>query len=247
MVQAASPALFSVGTGEGDLLPLRCPLDFVALAFHEKNKIFLVRAKLHRLTDVVHQPELPAFPLPGCPVFPGGHLLAAAFILRQNTEPVSMTDLVADLPQIFQGVGILPELSPGLKAHRVDDEVGMHMPGVAVRSDQDLRPGPGPGGKLQRDLMGLRGRDRFLGREGLDVLIEVDPVHFPVGGLRRFKFQNGIAPLAVDAADEILPRLLVPGLVLAHTVIHDRPHGAQVLTGLPDISHGRHGAPRLSR
>ena len=160
---------------------------------------------------------------------------------------MGLADLVADLPQVFQRVGILPELSPRLEAHRVDDEVGMHMPGVAVRSDQDLRPGPSPGGKLQGNLMGLLWRDVFHGREGLDVLIEVDPVHLPMCGLRRFKFQNGIASLAVDAADEILPRLRVPGLVLAHTVIHDRPHGAQVLTGLPDISHGRHGVPRLSR
>ena len=160
---------------------------------------------------------------------------------------MGLADLVADLPQDFQRVGILPELSSRLEAYRVDDEVGMHMPGVAVRSDQDLRAWPSPGGKLQGDLMGPRGRDGFLGREGLDVLIKVDPVHFIVGGLRRFKFQNGIAPIAVDAADEILPRLRVPGLVLAHTVAHDRPHGAQVLTGLPDISHGRHGVPRLSR
>ena len=82
MVQAASPALFSIGTGEGDFLPLRCPLDFIALALHEKNKIFFVRTEQHRLTNIVHQPELPAFPLPGRPVFPGRHLLAAAFILR---------------------------------------------------------------------------------------------------------------------------------------------------------------------
>lgn len=76
---------------------------------------------------------------------------------------MGLADLVADLPQDFQRVGILPELSPGLEAHRVDDEVGMHMPGVAVGGDQDLRAGPGPDGKLQRDLMGLLWRDGFRG------------------------------------------------------------------------------------
>ena len=76
---------------------------------------------------------------------------------------MGLADLVADLPQDFQRVGILPELLPRLEAHRVDDEVGMHMPGVAVGGDQDLRAGPGPDGKLQRDLMGLLWRDGFRG------------------------------------------------------------------------------------
>lgn len=34
-MQAATPALHAVGTGEGDVLPFCCPLDFVSLALHE--------------------------------------------------------------------------------------------------------------------------------------------------------------------------------------------------------------------
>lgn len=247
MVQTASSALSSVGTGEGDVLPLLRPPDFVAPAFHKDDEVFLAPAFLHGVTDVVHQTELPALAfLCGTP-FSGRQLLAAALVLWQDTEPVYLADFIADQPQRLQRVGILPELPPGFKAHGVDDEVTMDMVGVAVGGDEDFRTGPGSDCKLLCNLVSLPGRDVLRGFEGLHILIEVNAVHLSVSCLGGFELQNRIHPVAVDAADEPLAGLLIPGLVLSHAVIHDRPHGTEVLSGFPDVGYGCHGAPRLIR
>ncbi len=203
MVQAASPALFPVGTGEGDILPFLRPLDFVALAFHQKSEIIFAQTFLHGISNIVHQAELPALPLLCRPVFTCRHLLAAAFILGQDAESMSLAQLIADGTELLQGIGILAKLPPGFKVHRVDDEMAMHMVSIAVGGDQDFRTGPSTGSKFRSDLMGLLGRDVFLGGEGLHILIEGDAVHLTVGGLGSFELQNGIQPVAVDTADEI--------------------------------------------
>ncbi len=116
---------------------------------------------------------------------------------------MSLTQLIADGTELLQGIGILAKLPPGFKVHRVDDEMAMHMVSIAVGGDLNLVTGPSTHRKFHSDLMGLLGRDLFLGREGLDILIEGDAVHFAVGCFRRFEFKNGIASVAVDTADEI--------------------------------------------
>ena len=247
MVQTASSALSSVGTGEGDVLPLLRPPDFVAPAFHKDDEVFLAPAFLHGVTDVVHQTELPALALLCRPPFSGRQLLAAALVLWQDTEPVSLTDLITYQPQRLQCVGILPELPPGFKAHRVDNEVTMDMVGVAVGGDEDFRTGPGSDCKLLCNLVSLSGRDVLRGFEGLHILIEVNAVHLSVSCLGGFELQNGIPPFTVDAADEPLPGLFVPGLIFSHAVSHHCPHGTEVLSGFPDVGYGCHGAPRLIR
>lgn len=138
MVQAAAPALHSIGTSEGDVLSFLCPLDFVAFAFHQKDKIFLAGAAFHCLTNVIHQPELPALPFLCRTVFSGGHFLTAALVLGQNGEAMSHTDIITDLPQILQRVGILPQFSSSLKVHGVDNEVTMDMVGIAMGGHQYL-------------------------------------------------------------------------------------------------------------
>jgi hypothetical protein len=80
LVQAAPPALHAVGTGEGDVFPFCCPLDFIAFALHEDEEILFGSAFLHGIADVVHQPELPALPLLCRPPFPGSHFVAAFFV-----------------------------------------------------------------------------------------------------------------------------------------------------------------------
>ena len=161
MVQAAAPALHSIGTGEGDVLPFLCPLHFVAFAFHQKNKIFLAGTAFHCLTNVIHQPELPALTFLCRTVFSGGHFLTAALIFGQDTEAVSHTDIIANLPQILQGVGILPKLHTGFKVHGVDDEVTMDMVGIAVSGDLDFVTGPCFHSELFGNLMRLPGCDIF--------------------------------------------------------------------------------------
>ena len=93
------------------------------------------------------------------------------------------------------------------------------MVGIAVGSDEDFRTGPRTGGELQSKFMCLPVGDIFRGREGLDILVEVDAAHFSMGGLGCFKLQNGIHPIAVDAADEPLARLFVPGFMSSMIVI----------------------------
>ena len=84
LVQATVPALHSIGTGEGDVLPILCPLDFIAPALHLTNEIFLSAAHFHGLGHIVHQPELPALTLGGDPVLPAAHPLTAFFVGWQD-------------------------------------------------------------------------------------------------------------------------------------------------------------------
>ena len=160
---------------------------------------------------------------------------------------MSLTDLITYQPQRLQCVGILPELPPGFKAHGVDDEVTMDMVGVAVGGDEDFNTGPGTDCKLLCDLMCLLGSNILRGLKGLHILVEVDAIHFFMSGLGGFKLQNRIHPIAVDAADEPLPGLFVPGLIFSHAVSHDCTHGTEVLSGFFDVGYGCHGAPRLIR
>ena len=158
---------------------------------------------------------------------------------------MSHADIIADQPQELECIGILPEFQTGFKVHRVDDEVTMDMVGIAVGSNENFRTGPGSGGEFQSYLMSLFGSDDLRGFEGLYILIEVDSIHFSVSCLGCFKLQNGIHPIAVDAADKPLAGLFVPGFIFPHAVPHDTTHGTKVLTSFPDIGYGCHGAPRL--
>ena len=97
-MQTASSALHSIGTGESDILPFICPLDFVSFSFHEDDEIFFALTFLHGITDIVHQPEFPALPLLRRPPFSGGHFLAAALVLGQDGEAMCHADIVTDHP-----------------------------------------------------------------------------------------------------------------------------------------------------
>ena len=188
-------------------------------------------------------------PLLRCPVFSGGHFLAAALVFRQDRETVRHADIITDQPQELERIGILPQLHPSLEVYRVDDEVTMDVVGIAVGGDENFRTGPGTGSEFQSDFMGLLGSDILCGFEGLHILIEIDAIHFSVSCLGCFELQNGIHPIAVDTADQTLAGLFIPGLVLSHAVPHDTSHGADVLPGFPDICYGSYAAspPRLMR
>ena len=157
--------------------------------------------------------------------------------------------LVTDGTEVLQRVGVLPQLSPVHEADGVNDEVTMDMVSIAVGGHKNFRTGPGTGSKLQGNFVCLPVCDVFRGREGLDILVEVDAVHFAVGGLGRFELQNGIHSIAVDTADKPLAGSLVPGLVFSHAVPHDIPHGTEMLLLLRDKSYGSYAAspPRLIR
>ena len=160
---------------------------------------------------------------------------------------MSLADVITDQPQILQRVGILPKLPSGFKVDGVDDEMGMDMVSVAVGGDEDFRTGPGTGCKFFCHFMCLLRSNVLRGFEGLDILVEVDAVHLAMGCLGGFELQNGIHSVAVDTADEPLPGLLIPGLVLSHAVSHHCTHGTEVLLGFLDVGYGCHGAPLLIR
>ena len=86
--------------------------------------------------------------------------------------------------------------------------------------------------------MCLPGCDILCWREGLHILIEVDAVHLSVSSLGCFELQNGIQSIAVDAADQSALGILIPGLVLPHTVFHNSTHSIEVLFDFPDIGYG---------
>ena len=245
-MQTVSPALFSVGTDERDLRPCIGPDHFVALALHKSDEVLFVSALFHRLPDVVHQLELPALALLRRTPFPRGQLGTAALVWFQYIQAVGHAHLVAHHAKLLQRIGRLAQLQPSLEADRVEYEMRMDVVGITMGGHQNFRPRPCAGGKLQCDFMGLARRDVFLWREGLHILIEIRAVHFLKCRLGRLELHNGIHAAAVDAADKIPLRELVPGLVIPHTVFHDRPHGADALFGFPDISHGRRGTSPLS-
>ena len=127
--------------------------------------------------------------------------------------------------------------------------MGMDVAGIAMSGDENFRTWPGTHRKFLCYLMCLPGCDILRRLEGLHILIEVDAIHFAVCRLSRFKLQNGIQSVTVDAADQSALGLFIPGLVLSHAVVHHGAHSTEVLFGFPDISHGCYAAspPRLIR
>ena len=240
LVQATVPALHSIGTGEGDVLPFLCPLDFIAPALHLPDEFFLVPADLHGLGHIVHQPELPALALGGDAVLPAAHPLAAFFVRRKDGKAMLPAQFIADGTELLQSAGVLPQLSAIHEADGVDHKMGVDVFGIAVGGHLHLMSGPGFHGELSGNVVRLLIGDVLPGREGLDILIEVDTVQFAVGILGGEELRDGIHSITTDAADIPLPGELIHGLALLQAVPHDTDHGAGMLPGFLDIGYGRH-------
>lgn len=154
-------------------------------------------------------------------------------------------DLVADLTELAEGVGVLTELLPCLKADGIDDEVGVDMPGITVGSYLHLMPRPGLRCELQPDCMGLGIGDVLSGRKGLDILVKVDAVQLAVGGLGGEKFREGIFAVAVESGHIPATGFGVGGFVHPLAVAHDGFHGTDMLLGFFDVGHSRHLLPPM--
>ena len=240
LVQARIPALHSIGTGEGDVLPFIRPLDFIAPAFHLPDEFFLVPADLHGLGHIVHQSELPTLALCGDPVLPAAHPLAAFFIGRQDGQAMLPAQFVTDGTELLQRVGILPQLSAIHKTDRVDHKMGVDVFGIAVGGHLHLMSGPGFHGELSGNVVRLLIGDVLPGREGLDILIEVDAVQFAVGILGGEELRDGIQSVAANAADIPLSGDLIHSLAFLQAVPHDTDHGTGMLPGFLDVGYCRH-------
>ncbi len=229
------------------MLSLLSPQDLVSGTVHQFQKVLFAGTAFHGFVDVIHQTELPALILPGGTVLPCGKFSAALLIGRQDTQIMFLADLVTDTAKLAQGIGILPQLSSVYKADRVDHKVGMDMLGIAVGTDLHLISRPCFFCKPSGNLMCLLGRDVLPWMEGLNVLVEVDAVHFVVGSFRCQKFRDGIAAIAVDTADQSLSRQFIHRLLCLGAVFHHSNHGTEVLFLFLDVSDCRHQLPRPMR
>ena len=191
------------------MLPFIRPENLISGTVHQFQKVLFAGTALHGFIDVIHQTELPALILPGGTVLPCRKFSAALLIGRQDGQVVCLADLVADAAKLSQGVWILPQLSSVNKADRVDHEVGMDVLGIAVGADLHLISRPCFLCKRSCNLMRLLGSDILPGMEGLNVLVEVDAVQFVVGSFRCQEFRDGIAAIAVDAADQSLSQQFI--------------------------------------
>lgn len=240
LVQARIPALHSIGTGEGDVLPFIRPLDFIAPAFHLPDKFFLVPADLHSLGHIVHQPELPALALSGNPVLPAVNAFAAFFIGWKNRHAMFPAQIITDSPELSKCTGILPEFPSVNMADGVDYKVGVDVLGITVGGHQHLMSRPSLRCKRSGDGMGLAIGDILSGGEGLDILIEVDAIHFAVGMLGGEELRDGIQSVAADAADIPLSGQPIHRFDFLQAVPHDAHHSTGMLPGFLDVSYGRH-------
>ena len=145
-MQFVVPAFHAVGTLVSDILSFLGPGDAVALAVHQHQELVFVGSDGHDVADLNRQLQLPALALDRRPILPGGHFFRTvrSRLLRwENRKAVGQTDFVAQLAELFQGFGVLPQLLSGLEADAVDNEMGVGMVGVAVGRNQNLVPGPG--------------------------------------------------------------------------------------------------------
>ena len=154
-----------------------------------------------------------------------------------------LADLIAEAAKLAQGVGILPELSSVHKADGVDYKVGMDVLGIAVGGYLHFISRPRFLCKRSCNLMCLLGSDILPGMEGLNVLVEVDAVHFVVGSFRCQKFRDGIAAIAVDTADQPSSRQFIHRLLCLGAVFHHSDHGTEVLLLFLDVGDCRHQLP----
>lgn len=93
----------TVRGGVGDILPVCCPLDFIAAVLHEPDEVLTVTGQGHALVDVYFQIQLPAIALGVGAVLPVGHgaFLLLLLLALYNRKAVLHTQLVRCFPEVF--------------------------------------------------------------------------------------------------------------------------------------------------
>ena len=237
-MQFNASALFAVGAGVGDIFPVFRPGHTVAPFLHFLDKGFLVRASLHGLADVIHQLEFPTLTANGGTILSGGDPCATLFVWLQDRESVRSTELVAELPQVEQGIRMLSQFQARFKTDGVDHKVGMDVFRIAVGSHQHFVPRPGLFCKFQCQFVSLLVRDILLRGEGLHILVKADAILFVPGGLGGFEFRNRVQTVTIHTADPADAGFFIPGFLFLHAVFHDPLHIAGALASLLDIGEG---------
>ena len=114
-------------------------------------------------------------------------------------------DLIVDGPVGLQVSGALVELFPALETDAVDDQMAVQVVGVYVGSHQHLETGEFPLGQLQSNGMGLLGRQVVRFRKGLDEVVVLPPVRFPVPLLGELHLGEDRLGGAVPTGHQPLP------------------------------------------
>ena len=156
------------------------------------------------------------------------------------------TDLITNLPHLFQRSGSEVELLSGIRMNRVDHQMGVEVLPVHMRGHQDLTAGKELLCQFQPDLMGLSWCKVFFRGEGLGVLVEEGAGVFPVEVFGGHEALHGHICHTVDAR-QVAVALLVHGFLWLGYILDYPPHAPCRLLAFLDEATGRHGgSPGLS-
>ena len=118
---------------------------------------------------------------------------------------MSKAYFITGQPVSLQVGGALMEFLPILEADAVDDQVAVQVVGIDVGGHQHLEVWKLPLGQLQADGVGLLGRQVVRLCEGLDEVVVLPPVRFPIPLLGELHFRGGGLGGAVPASHQPLP------------------------------------------
>ena len=237
-MQAFVTGLLPVWVRVGDIFSLRCPCYLVTAPVKLVQKFIAGAAASHGTVYHVNKLKFPAFAAHGGVVFlcPNTLDLLAFWLWLADIEPIFHAQRVGHLPNFRNGFGGLVELSTGLKADAVDDEMVMDIFLVNMSTDKNfiilvpLR-------QLEGDFMRRFRRQRIPGIEGLHhVVVEAVAVlaieqlgihHFRIGRFRRAVHaadQHSVVPEAFVLAGTVSENVFEPGPVLHFRAV-DKIHG----------------------
>ena len=154
-------------------------------------------------------------------------------------------DVIADLPQLLQGVGREVNLPAVLEADRIDKKMVVHtlntmvIVSVQMCCYQHLITRKRLPGKFQTNAVGFLIGLNFPRQKGLHILIEVSAAGFAVKIFGCHEFFISVLTEAVDTAD-ILPPVFVNGFLLLHAIVDTPTHGTWCLLALLDKNNGCH-------
>ena len=114
-------------------------------------------------------------------------------------------DRIAGQPVGLEVGGALMEFPAVLEADAVDDQVAVQMVGVDMSGHQHLEVRELPPGQLQSDGVDLLGRQVICFGEGLDEVVVLPPVRFPIPLLGEPHLGEGGLGGAVPASHQPLP------------------------------------------
>ena len=146
---------------------------------------------------------------------------------------MSGADFIAGQPVGLQVGGALVEFLSVLETDAVDDQVAVQVVGIDVGGHQHLEVWKLPLGQLQADGVGLLGRQVVRLCEGLDEVVVLPPVRFPIPLLGEPHLGEGGLGGAVPAGHQPqpLPQRFFVLLGVPQHAAQSAPAAAPVLDG----------------